>query len=112
MRFPASASFLSVLLILTLAAPAHSQETLPEARTEIVQIDAVVNDSQGNLVKDLTRADFEVLEDGKRQEVTHFQFVGRPSAAMRADEAAPDAGSDTVTITGAEPTPLPHGLSR
>ena len=41
----------------------------------LVQVDAVVTDSKGRQVTDLTAADFEVLEDGKPQKLTHFSYV-------------------------------------
>lgn len=41
----------------------------------LVQIDAVVTDKQGNRISDLTRDDFEVLQDGHPQTVTHLSYV-------------------------------------
>ncbi len=50
------------------------QKTEPVIRleTELVQIDLVVADKAGKLVSDLKREDFQVIEDGKPQTVTHF----------------------------------------
>ena len=42
---------------------------------DVVSIDAVVTDRKGEVVRDLTAADFEVLQDGERQKVTFAQFV-------------------------------------
>lgn len=42
------------------------------ARTEMVEVYATVTDDKGRLVTDLTQADFEVLEDGRPQEVLTF----------------------------------------
>ena len=42
---------------------------------DLVQIDAVVTDSRGRHVTDLTAADFEVLEDGKPQTLSAFTYV-------------------------------------
>src|SRR5215470_14805667 len=47
-------------------------EPLLRIETELVQIDVVVTDKQGNLARDLKRADFELFDDGKKQEITHF----------------------------------------
>jgi VWFA-related protein len=47
-------------------------EPLLRIETELVQIDVVVTDKQGKLARDLTRADFELFDDGKKQEITHF----------------------------------------
>jgi VWFA-related protein len=49
-------------------------------RVEIdyVEVDAVVTDDQGNIVKGLTRDDFEVSEDGKPQKIDIFTQVDIP----------------------------------
>ncbi len=47
-------------------------ETLLRIETDLVQIDVVVTDKQGKLARDLKRADFELYDDGKKQEITHF----------------------------------------
>ena len=44
-----------------------------------VRLDAVVRDKAGRVVKDLNAADFEVYEDGVKQETNSFRFVSRTS---------------------------------
>ncbi|HEY0171637.1 MAG TPA: VWA domain-containing protein [Pyrinomonadaceae bacterium] len=62
--------------------------------SNLVQFDAVVTDRQGRLVTDLRPEEFEVLLDGKRQEISNFAFVAaaQPAAAapVRTPEARPD----------------------
>jgi VWFA-related protein len=43
-----------------------------------VEVDAIVTDRNGNVVRDLTRDDFEITEDGKPQKVELFTFVDLP----------------------------------
>ena len=43
-----------------------------------VEVDAVVTDAQGNPVSDLTKDDFELFEDGRRQDVSTFSLVNIP----------------------------------
>src|SRR2546422_7527471 len=43
--------------------------------TQLVQVDAVVTDKKGNHVEDLTEGDFELLVDGKKQQLTHFSHI-------------------------------------
>ena len=43
-----------------------------------VEVDAVVTDASGRFVTDLRKEDFEVFEDGKRQEVSSFGLVNIP----------------------------------
>ena len=62
-------------------APADTQQIPPvtfRAEIEYVEVDAVVTDERANLVKGLTREDFEVYEDGKLQKVAFFSPVVIP----------------------------------
>jgi VWFA-related protein len=45
----------------------------------LVQVDAVVTDKSGRHVTDLTAVDFEIFEDGRRQEITHCSYVAIPA---------------------------------
>jgi VWFA-related protein len=57
--------------------PAQEGQPTPTFRVGInfVRVDAIVTDKQGNPVADLTKADFDVLEDGKPQTVETFKLV-------------------------------------
>ncbi len=65
---------------------------------ELVQIDAVVTDKDGRPVTDLVAADFEVLQDGRRQAVTHVAYMGGPARPGVADPTRSHA-----TAEGASP---------
>lgn len=43
--------------------------------TNLVQVDAVVMDKDGRYVTDLRPEDFEISEDGKKQEITNFSYI-------------------------------------
>ena len=65
-----------VSLTLSTFAPLQAQQPVqPPAddvvriSTNLVQIDAVVTDKDGNPAKNLTAADFEVLQDGRQQKI-------------------------------------------
>jgi VWFA-related protein len=49
-----------------------------KVEVEYVEVDAIVTDKQGNVVRDLTRDDFEVYEGGKRQRIDLFSFIDVP----------------------------------
>jgi Ca-activated chloride channel homolog len=51
---------------------AAQQPTTFRTRVDLVNIGVTVTDRKGNLVTDLTAADFEVFEDGSKQTVTYF----------------------------------------
>ena len=69
--------------------PAAQQQTPPQApadlpqvafRVEVnyVEVDASVTDAQGNPVTTLTKDDFDLFEDGRRQEIASFSLVNIP----------------------------------
>ncbi|HSD29334.1 MAG TPA: VWA domain-containing protein, partial [Vicinamibacteria bacterium] len=85
---------LSILLMGTaVAAAAEEASSLPTAAfasgTERVQVDLVVRDKKGGLLRGLGPADFEIKEDGVVQEVVSLEFVEAPL-----DLGAPPAGSE------------------
>lgn len=82
------ATLLSPVLALALsAAPALAQQpVVPPVGSELVRLDAVVLDSRDRPVSDLAASDFELLEDGRPQRLTHFLFV---AAGATADAASP-----------------------
>jgi VWFA-related protein len=78
----------SALLLALVAAFAQTpQPTAPDTviriNVNLVQVDAVVTDSSGKPVTDLKPEDFEVLQDGKRQQITNFSYISThdPSSA-------------------------------
>ncbi len=79
-----------------LSAQAPAPPAQPRFRVEVnyVEVDAVVTDAQGNFVRDLTRDDFVILEDGKPQQITAFTVVDLPIERAEAPLLAPDVVSD------------------
>ena len=70
-------SLLALLLTLLCLARPSSQPQEPVAKFKagvaVVPVTAVVRDSSGKLVPDLTREDFQVLEDGVPREIVDFR---------------------------------------
>jgi VWFA-related protein len=64
--------------------PAPSPQTLQQPQVtfrleaDYIEVDAVVTDAQGNVVRNLQREDFEVLEDKRPQAIDVFSFVDIP----------------------------------
>ena len=68
------------------AAPAPDRQQPPvsfELNLYLVEVPTIVTDADGNFVRGLTEADFEVFEDGERQEVSVFTFVDLPIRLRR-----------------------------
>ncbi|HEX8720939.1 MAG TPA: VWA domain-containing protein [Pyrinomonadaceae bacterium] len=110
MKSPRTLKLAGVLLCLPLlyaaAAPAQQpppQQPAPDRKddepeevirleTDLIQVRAVVTDRKGQPVDGLTREDFEVLEDGKPQQVSFFDVVRAPGREAEAAAAAAPAG--------------------
>src|SRR6266403_734886 len=100
MRLPGKAlsMFTAAGLLVQAAAPAMAQQTgQAESRiqvtSELVLVNVVAHDKKGNLVRDLKKGDFTLFEDGKRQEISTFDFEN-------VDELA-TAGAAEATVSGA-----------
>src|SRR3954470_3789595 len=49
-----------------------------KVRVDYVEVDTIVTDRQGRMVRDLKKEDFQILEDGKSQAITNFTLVDIP----------------------------------
>jgi VWFA-related protein len=88
---------LVALMILSLSGVALSQSSpqKPDDQTikistELVQLDVVVTDKKGRIVTGLKKEDFELFENGKKQQINFFEFITgglRPGAAKTPEEA-------------------------
>lgn len=80
----------------------EEQEETIEVSSDEVLLDAVVRDKRGRAVRDLTASDFEVYEDGVRQNVRAFRLVtreGRTGAPATNANPAVDSANDRGRIT-------------
>lgn len=58
------------------AAPPRLDDDQPlRISTDLVQVDVVVTDKTGKVVRGLTKDDFELYEKGKKQQLSFFEFV-------------------------------------
>src|SRR5204862_121389 len=63
--------------------PKQDDEQAPvRLNSTLVQVPAIVTDRAGKFVTDLTKTDFAVYEDGKRQEVALFTAIKQPFNAV------------------------------
>ncbi len=51
--------------------------------TTLIQVDVTVTGKDGKIVRDLKPEDFEIYENGKKQEITNFSFVSVDSATKQ-----------------------------
>ncbi|HEY0050523.1 MAG TPA: VWA domain-containing protein [Pyrinomonadaceae bacterium] len=74
-----------LLIFLFLTTSVFSQDAKPTAppidddvvkiSTTLIQIDVSVTDKSGKIVSDLKPEDFEIYENGKKQDITNFSFI-------------------------------------
>lgn len=71
---------------------------------EVIQLDAVVTDSEDRYVRDLQPEDFEVVEEGRPQEINAFAYI-HLRRVLSPTTAPPPPGSIPLAdaATGAEP---------
>jgi VWFA-related protein len=98
----ALATVAAALLVLNASAQAPQPAQEPQqpqyrvhVTSELVLVNVVVRDKKGNLVRDLKKDDFTLLEDGKRQTISTFDFEN-------VDELA-TAGAAEATVSGTAP---------
>ncbi|HYC61052.1 MAG TPA: VWA domain-containing protein [Thermoanaerobaculia bacterium] len=72
---------IAVAVALLVAGAAVAQESAV-IDVQVTNLDVVVTDSKGKRVTGLTKADFEVLEDGVPREITNLSEISRNAAAM------------------------------
>src|SRR5215469_1088626 len=89
-------------------APASANQGPIRVTTELVLVNVVVRDKKGNLVRDLKKEDFTLLEDGKKQEISTFDFenVDQPVTAGAAEATVSGAaGEGNLLRTGKKAAP-------
>src|SRR5262245_62347774 len=80
-------------------APAQRQDELKiRIGTAEITLDVVVRDKKGRTVKDLTASEFEVYEDGVRQQVESFRLGARESDAKNDVARGKDASAAPAVI--------------
>jgi VWFA-related protein len=99
-------SFTALLLILFSASVfAQTPTPMPEAdedvvkiSTSLIQIDVTVTDKKGNIVTDLAPEDFEIYENGKKQDITNFSYINFAAGKQKPEETAKTAGKVSIPV--------------
>jgi VWFA-related protein len=95
---------ITMVLLAGAAGDAQQQLTFRSA-INLVEVHAVVTDARGSFVKDLSRDDFEIYEDGRLQTPSTFALVDVPvlpplTVANSAEPIEPDVRSSSRTFDG------------
>ncbi len=80
----------------------RNKDEVVRISTTLVQIDVAVTDRKGRPVADLKPEEFEIYEDGRRQQITNFSYISSGST-----EAPGAPSTDTATPKDKNPLPPP-----
>jgi VWFA-related protein len=80
--------FATALLLVLVAAAVHAQRFGESVQVTVVEVPVTVVDRAGNPVRNLTKEDFEVFDDGKRVPLDYFEVVDMAKLAT-ADPSQP-----------------------
>jgi len=88
-------------------APASANQGQIRVTTELVLVNVVARDKKGNLVRDLKKEDFTLLEDGKKQEISTFDFesVDQPLTAGAAETTVSGAAGEGSLLRAGKKAP-------
>lgn len=116
LRVCVSALLASSLIPLGAQEPAPAGQPLFRASATLVTVDAVVTDDDGRHVKDLTAADFEIVEDGTRRQVRQAVYVplmsayAAPAIASLPDDRDIPASGNAPSIPPSRIVPLSRAV--
>ena len=86
----------------------RQEDPVVRIRTNEVSLDIVVRDKKGRPVRDLSASDFEIYEDGIRQQIGAFRFVlreptagGNTTGGARGKEVAPPRVTPQLDVASA-----------
>ena len=82
-----------------------SKDEVVRISTTLVQVDVAVTDRKGRPVSDLKPEEFEIYEDGRRQQITNFSYISSGSTEAPAAES-------TGAIKPNDKNPLPPPPAR
>ncbi len=89
----------TLLLLAPVLAAQNATEPTLRITVNLIQVDAVVTDKRGQSVPNLTKEDFEILEDGKPRKVEYLSYISTPVVSAPAPARGP--------VTAAAPTAAP-----
>lgn len=76
--------------------PPDDEDDVVRITANLVQMDAVVTDKHGRHVNDLRAEDFEIIEDGRRRDITEFSYI-----STAPDAPTPPKDSNKSAASGA-----------
>lgn len=121
-RYAATAAVAVLSLLPARAQQAPSPTSQPQANTplgklvetidvKVIGVDVVVTDKKGNIIKGLTKDDFEIYENNRAVPITNFYEVDGPKTKGGGPAAEPEPQPTTAAATPARQE-IPDNLKR
>jgi VWFA-related protein len=100
-----------LIFLFTFAAFAQKPTPTPDddvvkISTNLIQIDVTVTDKSGKIVTDLKPDEFEVYENGKKQDITNFLFINAESKTKTVESVKKSKGKEDKTAIPVPPIQL------
>jgi VWFA-related protein len=96
---------LTAVVLSTLIAFAAAAQVSEVIEVRVIEVEVVVVNAQGQPVRGLTKADFELREGGKQRDITNFYAVDHGQLLR---ESEPEAGKGTTAPEPPVPAPPTH----
>lgn len=103
MRIGSLAFVFSYLALISQQEPSQAQQPVFKSASKAVAVYVTVSDVQGRLVPNLTKDDFEIYDNGKKQEITLFDNGVQPiTLVMMLDRSGSMVGNFSLVRSAAE----------
>jgi VWFA-related protein len=90
------------------ATPFEDDGDVVKISTNLIQIDVVVTDKKGNQVTNLKPEDFEIFENGKKQNITNFSYISQETVLPQSDEKRKDKLAAPIPSVKLKPEQVRH----
>ena len=98
--------FFAVFVIFVASVAPNAQSF--RSRIDVVQVTVTVSDAEGRLITGLTKDDFQIFEDGNRQDITQFTDARVPVSMGVLLDASDSMRGQPIVYAFTIPTRAPH----
>lgn len=85
------------LVFMLMALPVSAQDEI-KIKTELVNLSVAVRDAKGDFVERLQKGNFEIYDDGERQEISHFSASDAPISFGIVYDMHPTTDERTIAV--------------
>ncbi len=78
--------------------PVQNDDDVVKISTTLIQVDVTVTDNAGKIVRDLRSDEFEIYENGQKQNLTNFSFISQPGAPAKPEIKKPNKNDPVIPL--------------